>query len=182
MTASERRPQSAAEARAEMEATRADRAEARRAEMDAAFGGRVPGGAIRTASWVGTMGMTVVSGLAVADPDDFLPAFFVVSFAIFVLGAVAVVVDVVLAASRSRSDSMGIGGLFFLAGCAPRAVQVSMNASLAVAATVSIITPIARLSTPELAFGTLAPLFQLSMTGLWGVRHGLFPPRPDVDA
>ena len=72
---------------------------------------------------------------------------------------------------------MGIGGLFFLADAAPRPVQLSLNASLAVSLLVSVSAAVIGLSTPELAFGTLVPTLQLSLSGLWGVRHGLFPER-----
>ncbi len=74
---------------------------------------------------------------------------------------------------------MGIGGIFFLADAAPPKVQRWLNGSLGAAVAVSIVTAVVGLSTPELAFGTLAPLLQLSLSGLWGVRHGLFPDREE---
>ena len=30
----------------------------------------------------------------------------------------------------------------------------------------------------EVAFGILAPMFGLGLMGMWGGRHGAFPPRP----
>jgi len=172
-----RRPRSAADARAEVEARRAEASSAREETLAAAFPGPVPGAPIRWVSWIGTVAQTVVSVAAVVDPDRFLTTFFVVSMALFLLGMLVLAIDVLMAVARSRYDLMGIGGLFFLVGCAPKAARTSLNASLGVALVVAVAATVARLSTPELAFGTLAPLFQLGMTGLWGVRHGHFPPR-----
>ena len=81
--------------------------------------------------------------------------------------------DVVLAAGRSRTHAMGIGGLFFLAGSAPRPVQVQLNVALGLAVVVATAGAAVRPFTP-LAFGVLAPVLQLGCSGLWGVRHGHF--------
>lgn len=172
---------SAAEARAQVEAQR----EARRAEkqrrLDEAFPGVLPGRWIIRASWLATALQSAVSALAVVDPDRFLGVFFGVTMALFLLGSVLFVVDIVLAAARSTTDAMGIGGLFFLAGSAPRAAALPLNASLGVVVAVAVAAALAGLSSPELAFGTLSPMLQLSLSGLWGVRHGLFEPRGDTD-
>lgn len=173
---------SAAEARAAVEAQRAARAGARAAELAEAFPGTPPGRPTVWASWAATVALVVVSALALADTDAFLGAYFAVTFGLFLAGAAVFAVDLVLAAARSTTHSMGIGGLFFLAGSAPRSVQVHLNASLATAVIVSVGTTVARLSTPELAFGTLAPMLQLALSGFWGVRHGHFPQRSQADA
>ena len=52
-----------------------------------------------------------------------------------------------------------------------------MNASLAVEVGVAFLTASLRVFTP-LAFGLLVPMFALGMSGLWGSRFGVFPPRP----
>jgi hypothetical protein len=177
MTPPDRRPTSAADARAEVEARRAAVRAEREAAFEGAWGGRIPGRAERIVSWAGTVALAVSAIAAVVDPDSLLVPFVVVSLLLFCAGALVVALDVVLAAARSRDDLIGIGGLFFVSGCAPREVQVSLNGSLAVAVVVAVAAPLVRLSAPELAFGTLAPLFQVAMTGLWSVRHGLFPAR-----
>jgi hypothetical protein len=175
-------PRSAAEARARVEAERAARSAAREAELAAAFPGGLPGRPTIWVSWAATLVATLVSVAALVDVDAFLGAYFAVTFALFLAGSGVFVVDLVLAAARSTTHTMGIGGLFFLAGSAPRAARLALNASLAAAVVVSVATALARLSTPELAFGTLAPTFQLSLSGWWGVRHGHFPPRAEDGA
>ncbi len=168
---------SVADARAHQQQLQREARLERERRFDEAFAEGVPGRWISSASWLGTIALAVVSVLALVDPDAFLPAFFVATFALFTLGAALLALDVVLAAARSTTHAMGIGGLFFLAGSAPRAVQYSLNGSLLAAVLVSVGVAVVGLSTPELAFGTLVPTLQLSLTGLWGVRHGLFPER-----
>ena len=129
-------------------------------------------------SWAVTALLGVISIVALLDPD-FIGAYFVVTFVLFCLGGVLLALDVGLAIVRSTRDVMGIGGLFFLIDAAPRSVKWSLNGSLGVAVVISVATAVFGLSTPELAFGTLVPLLQLSLTGFWGVRHGLFSERGD---
>ena len=167
----------AAQARAEVEAARAERRAEREARLADAFGGGIPGRPTIWTTWIATTVQSAVSVLALLDEDRFLGAFLSVSLVLFGLGSALFVVDIVLAAARSTRDAMGIGGLFFCAGSAPRSVGLAMNGSLAVAVVVSLVVAGVRLSTPEMAFGTLAPILQLSLTGFWGVRHGLFEGR-----
>lgn len=171
------RPQSAAEARAEVEAARSQRSAARRQVLDAAFGDSLPGKPIRVLSWAATVALVVISLAAMIDPDRFLAGFLVITIVLFLLGVGLLALDLVLAAARSRTHLLGVAALFFLGGVAPRAVQVSLNVSLGVAVAVSIVCAVTRPSVPELAFGTLTPLFQLGLSGLWGVRHGHFETR-----
>ena len=83
-----------------------------------------------------------------------------------------------IAVNRSRTDAIGIGGLFFLAGSAtaPAGVKRALLASLALQTAIGLATAAARPFTP-LAFGVLVPLYGLALTGLWGARHGRFGPR-----
>lgn len=171
----------AAEARAAAEAARTRRRDAHDRRMAEAFGAQPPGRLIVATSWSATAVLAVVSVLALAD-GAMIGAFFVVTFAMFAAGAVVLAADVVLAAVRSARDSMGIGGIFFALDSAPRGITRSLNGSLATAVVISVVTPVAGLSRPELAFGTLAPLLQLSLTGLWSVRHGLFAERGPTGA
>jgi hypothetical protein len=173
---------SAAQARSEVEAQRAVRRAAREARLTEAFGGEVPGRPTIWATWIATTIQVVATVGALADEDRFLGTYLSVSLVLFGIGSALFVVDIVLAAARSTRDAMGIGGLFFCAGTAPRAVALSMNASLAVAVLVSLVAVGVRFSTPELAFGTLAPVLQLALTGFWGVRHGVFAERGDRGA
>lgn len=170
-----RRAPSAAEARAAVEAQRG----ARRAERDAAFAEAyaqgVPGRAIVATSWLSTAVFAGVSLAAVLD-GDLVPVAAMVSIVWFLLGCAAFAWVLVLAALRSRDDLMGIGGLFFLAGSAPRPIQAHLLGSLGIAVLASIVAAALRPFT-ELAFGTLAPTLALALCGWWSVRHGLFPAR-----
>lgn len=173
--ARERRP-SAAEARAEVEA-RQDAERAERAErLRERFGDTVPGRWILVASWVCTAVFTAVTVPAVLDPDAAIQAFFAVSVVLFLAGCALFMVDLLLAAARSRDDAMGIGGLFFLAGSAPPVVQWNLLGSLAAQVVVSTVAAALDPFTP-LAFGALVPTVGLALCGLWSVRHGLFPAR-----
>lgn len=128
-------------------------------------------------SWIGTVISVVTCGAnaATGDRDDYLlsagPA-----LVLFALGCGAFLWAFAVAVARSRHEAIGVGGLYFLAGCAPRAVQRTMLSSLAVQATVPLAVAIAR---PFTAFGVLAPMWALGLAGLWGARRGTFPARVD---
>ncbi|MDZ7734005.1 MAG: SRPBCC family protein [Acidimicrobiia bacterium] len=72
---------------------------------------------------------------------------------------------------RSRTDAIGIGGLFFLQGTAPRRVQVRLLVPLGVQVVVALVAASVRIYTP-LAFGLLVPVLGLGLAGLWERRHG----------
>lgn len=144
--------------------------------MREAFGEHVPGRAIIVASWICTGVFALAAVPALADPADAAALYFGVSVVLFLAGCALFMVDLVLAAARSRDDAMGIGGLFFLAGSAPTSVQRHLLASLAVQVVVAIGAAALDPFTP-LAFGTLVPTLGLAFCGLWSVRHGLFPAR-----
>lgn len=173
-----RRPPSAAEARAEVEARRGEVRAAREAAMRERWGDRPPGRGIVVASWISTAAFAAVTVPAVIDPDAAVVWFFGVSVVLFLAGCALFLVDLVLAAARSRTDAMGIGGLFFLAGSAPPSVQRHLLGSLGVQVVVAVVAAALDPFTP-LAFGTLVPTLGLAFCGLWAVRHGLFPARDE---
>ncbi len=175
-----RRQPTAAEARAEYEADREANKAARRAEMDAAFPDGVPGRWVSVSTWLATGVFTLVSIAAVIDPEAFISVYFGVAVVLFLAGSALFAADIVLMAARSRDDLMGIGGIFLLAGSAPREVQVSLLSSLGVQIVVSIVAAAIHPFTP-LAFGTLVPILGLSMCGLWSVRYGHFPAQTPAD-
>lgn len=168
------RPQTAAEARAEVEARRDQQREAREAQMRERFGDRPPGRSIIVASWLCTAAFVLSAIPALVDPADAVAVYFAVSVGLFLAGCALFLVDLVLAAARSRDAVMGIGGLFFLAGSAPRSVQRHLLGSLALQVVVAVLAAALDPFTP-LAFGTLVPTIGLAFCGLWSVRHGLFP-------
>lgn len=170
------RPPTAAEARAEVEAQREQQREARAAMMRERFGDHPPGRSIVVASWTCTAVFTLSAVPALVDPDDAIGIYFFVSVILFMVGCALFLVDLVLAAARSREATMGIGGLFFLAGSAPRSIQRNLLGSLAVQVVVAVAAAALDPFTP-LAFGTLVPMVGLAFCGLWSVRHGMFPER-----
>jgi hypothetical protein len=135
------------------------------------------GEAIINGSWAGT-GVYVAAAIAgTIFVDTFATATAVVSGALFVFGCVAFFWAYAVGVSRSRTDLIGIGGLFFLAGSAPKVVRFRLRLSLAIEIVAALVSASIRPFTP-MAFGFLVPVFGLGMCGLWGARHGTFEPRP----
>lgn len=127
------------------------------------------------ASIVGTA-LFVVTALIGTIDVDLAVVTVVVSLALFAVGAAVFLVAYVKAIARSRYDTIGMGGLFFLAGTAPRRVQVLLLGCLAVEIVVSLVAASVRIYTP-VAFGLLVPMYGLGLAGLWGATYGTFPPR-----
>lgn len=135
-----------------------------------------PGRRIITVSRLGTAAFTVTATAAVVDRDAFGLVNVVVSLALFSVGCVVFLWAFGIAVSRSRTDAIGIGGLYFLHGTAPRRVQAALLVPLAVQVTVALVAAGLRPFT-SLAFGVLVPMFGLGQAGLWGARHGRFGSR-----
>jgi hypothetical protein len=129
------------------------------------------------ASWIGT-GIFTVSAVATAiAPRTFVAVGVGVAMVMFFVGIGLFVWAYAVAVNRSRTDLIGLGGLFFLAGSAPRPVQWSLLGSLAVEVVVGIATAAVHPFTP-LAFGVLASMYGLALCGVWAAKWGTFPPRP----
>jgi hypothetical protein len=135
------------------------------------------GVAIIAASWIGTGIYVVTALIATAFPDGFGAVAAIVSLVLFAIGCVVFLWAYLIAVQRSRTDLIGIGGLYFLQGTAPRIVQFHLLGSLVVQVTVAVVTASIRLYS-SLAFGFLVPVYGLGMCGLWGARYGTFAPRP----
>jgi len=73
----------------------------------------------------------------------------------------------------ARGDDIGVGGLFFLFGSAPSDVRRWLFAALGVSVVLAFATAAGN------AYAALEPMFPLALIGLWGARHGTFPPRDD---
>lgn len=136
-----------------------------------------PGGRIVGASWGGTIVFTVASVLSVVAPRPFSGVSFAVSVTLFVGGCVVFVAAFARAVSRSRTDDITIAMLFFLMGDGtPKSVQRRLLTSLALEVIVAISAAAARPFTTQAA-GVLAPMWGVSLCGLWAARHGRFEPR-----
>lgn len=126
-----------------------------------------------------------VTAIAGAISSDLRGLAAVVAFGLFAIGSVLFLIAYGRAVARSRFETISVGGLYFLAGCAPRSVQVRLLGLVALQTVVAIVTAAATASvrpfTP-LAFGLLVPMFGLGCCGLWGAFHGTFPKRTDPRA
>ena len=110
--------------------------------------------------WIGTavFAVTAIVGGVIAV---------VAASILFVVGAALMAVAIVIAAQRSREETIEIGLLFFRV---PRALVVVLGLQVAIALGTA---PFRR----SAAFGILVPVFGLGLCGLWGARYGKFPPR-----
>ncbi len=139
--------------------------------------GPVTGDPIVRASWWGTGVFTLVSVAAAATPAVFSIPAVVVDVVLFVAGCVLFGVSFLRAVARSRTDAIGIGGLYFLAGgTAPAPVRKALLWPLAIEVIVALGTAFARPYT-NLAAGVLVPVYGLGLCGLWAASHGTFGPR-----
>jgi hypothetical protein len=136
------------------------------------------GAGIIKSSWAGTIVFSIAAALATIDPDSLGVPAVVVSVALFAAGSVAMFWAFLIAVQRSRVDAIGMGGLYFGAGSAPKVVQRHLMASLAIQVAVAFVTASIRVFT-SLAFGILVPVWGLGLAGLWCARHGDFAPRDD---
>lgn len=75
-------------------------------------------------------------------------------------------------ARTARGDDVAVASLFFLQGSAPRDVRWHLMGALAACLVVTVATAAAD------PFGVLVPMMPLGLAGLWGARHGRYPPRP----
>ena len=141
-----------------------------------------PGAGIVRLAWLGTGTVVVTSVAAALAPDAFAVVHAGVSVVLFVAGTAALLWAYALGVGRSRTDLVDLPGLFWLAGDAARA---STRRRLRWAVLVEVMAVVAAASVrpfTEVAFGILAPMFGLGMMGMWGGRHGSFPPRPSKHA
>ena len=128
-------------------------------------------------SWAGTAAYVALAIAGTIFPDSFAIPTAILSGGLFVIGCVTFLWAYAVAVARSRTDLIGIGGLYFLAGTAPKVVRFRLRLSLALEVAAAIASSSIRPFTP-MAFGFLVPVFGLGLSGLWGARHGTFEPRP----
>lgn len=134
------------------------------------------GGGVVNASWASASIFALSALSATIWPDIFGAPAAAIAIALFAVGFVVFLWAYALAVARSRTDAIGIGALYFLAGSAPKIVAFRLRLALAIEVLVAIVTSSIRPYTP-VAFGVLVPLLGLALCGLWGARFGTFPPR-----
>ncbi len=93
------------------------------------------------------------------------------SLAMLVVGCGVFLWGFAVAVGRSRTESLALGQIFGLAGNVPSDVRIALFGSIAVEAIVAIVGAAVAPYT-SMAFGVLAPMFAIGMTGLWGARYG----------
>lgn len=142
-----------------------------RAETDE--GGDLGRGLV-VASWAGTGVLAVTVAAGVGALDTVAPAVVAVSAAMFLAGSVAFFLAYARAVARSRHELIGIGGLYFMAGSAPRSVRRSMMGSLWVEVAL-VVVAVAVKPFSSLVFTSLAPVYAIGLAGMWTSRHGAFP-------
>lgn len=140
--------------------------------------GAVQGRRIIEASWVGTALFVVTALAATVAVGPARSVAVAVALGLFAVGCLLFLWAFWLAVQRSRTEEIGIGGLFFLAGkdTAPARPKWLLLGSLSLEVVTAIVTASIRPYT-SLAFGLLVPVFGLACTGLWGARYGRFGPR-----
>lgn len=146
------------------------------AAVDPARSGVVEGRGLIRLSWAGTVAFTLTALAAVVAPSLAAEIAAGTALGLFAVGCVVFLWAFLLAVERSRTDAIGIGGLYFLAGSAPVRVRNLMMASFGIEVVVAIASAAARPFT-SLAFGVLVPMWGLGVAGLWGARHGTFEAR-----
>jgi hypothetical protein len=99
-----------------------------------------------------------------------------VALAMFLVGMATMLAAIVVAAGRSRTALIDVGGLFFLSNAAPKPVQRLLFGAFGAQVVIGLVTAAARPNTAS-ALGALAPVAGLGFMGLWGARHGTFPAR-----
>jgi hypothetical protein len=138
---------------------------------------RERGERIIVVSWVANALFAATAIPATLGVSAFDVAAIVVALGLFAisLGVWCWAVAVALART-TRSDDVVVASMFLVQGPAPRRVRVHLFASLAVCTVVTAVTAAAE------PFGVLVPMLPLGLLGLWGARHGVFPPRRMPDA
>jgi hypothetical protein len=127
-------------------------------------------------SWAGTAAYAALALAGTIVPDWFAMPTAALSGVLFLIGCVVFLWAYAIAVARSRTDAIGIGGLYFLADSAPREPAFRLRLSFGVEVVAAIVSASIRPFTP-MAFGFLVPVYGLGMMGLWGARHGTFEPR-----
>ena len=133
------------------------------------------GRGIVVASWVGDAMFAVTAIPAALGVDAFDDPAVVVALLLFFASLVVWCWALGLAAVRTtRGDDVQVMSLFLLEGRAPARARWLLYGSFLVCLAVTVGTAAAN------PFGVLVPMYPLGLVGLWGARHGVYPPRKTV--
>lgn len=134
------------------------------------------GAGIVNGAWAGTGVFVATAVAATLSRAAFGGLAVGVALALFAIGTATMLWAFAIAVNRSRTEAIGIGGLYFLSGSSPKAVRFRLRLALAVEVAVAIGTAAIRPYT-SVAFGVLVPMYGIGMMGLWGARYGTFERR-----
>lgn len=128
-----------------------------------------------TASW-GTITFFVLTASSVLFEGFIRTTSLVFNLFLFAAGCYAFLTAFFRAVNRSRTETIGVGGLYFLSGCAPSKVRRQMMGLLSLQVVISLTAASLRPFT-VVASAVLVPVFGLGLSGLWAANHGDFEPR-----
>jgi hypothetical protein len=130
------------------------------------------GKAIITSSWTSVALLAVATIPEALGLDAWTPIGVVVCLSLFLASIPVWVYALGLAMVRSaRGDDIVVSSLFFLTGSAPSQVRRHLLGATAASVVVAVAVAYAE------PFAILVPMLPLGLAGLWGARHGTFPPR-----
>jgi hypothetical protein len=132
----------------------------------------LPGDRIIAASWIGNAIFAVTAIPAAAGVEALDATAIGVALGLFAVSLGVWCWAFAIALARTtRGDDVVVGSLFLLQGPVPRRVRWHLFGSLGVCLVVTAVTAAAE------PFGVLVPMLPLGLAGLWGARHGTYPPR-----
>ena len=134
------------------------------------------GPAIVRASALGTFVFGCASVVAVSDDGVFRVMAVAIDLGLFALGCIAFLWAFAVALDRSRNERIGIGGLYFLTGCAPATVRRRMMSLLGLQVMIAVAAALWAPYT-AVAASVLVPVYGIGLAGLWGAHHGRFGDR-----
>jgi hypothetical protein len=120
--------------------------------------------------------LAVTTALGAIAPHALAVPALIVALAMFFGGTAALLWSYLLAIGRSRELQIDVAGLYALSGSAPKRIRVVFLGSVAAQVAIAV-GGIAVRPRSSLAFGFLAVMWGIGLTGLWGARHGSFPAR-----
>jgi hypothetical protein len=124
----------------------------------------------------GTVALCVATGVGVIRVDPWGVVAQIVALVLFAAGCVAFVRAYALAVRRSRREQVATLAVFVQMPGAPPALRTEFRVAtvlqFAAGLTGASLRPFS-----ALAFGILAGVYGLGLTGLWGATYGVFPRR-----
>jgi hypothetical protein len=127
---------------------------------------------IITAAWIGNALFATTAIPAALGVEAFDPAAIGTALGLFAISLVLWCWAFAIALARTtRGDDVVVGSMFLLQGPVPTRVRLHLFGALGVCLAVTAATAAAE------PFGVLVPMLPLGLAGLWGARHGTYPPR-----